>query len=64
MKIFSVEIDGYEISLEQNTKGEFIIKYGASSYTTRYYSIAVKDLGECIMHALKAEGKIIDNLED
>lgn len=58
MKIFSVEIAGYEITLLQNAKQEFIVQYGHQQYKTKCYETAAKELGECITHALLCDGKI------
>ena len=56
--IFKTEIAGYEITLQQNSKGEFIVGYGYQQYKTNSYKQAAKELGSCIMHALACEGKI------
>ena len=58
MKVFETEIAGYQITLMQNSKGEFVVQYGYQQYTTKDYSEAAKELGQCIMHALACEGKI------
>lgn len=56
--VFKTEIAGYEITLQQNSKGEFIVGYGYQQYKTDSYKQAAKELGACIMHALTCEGKI------
>lgn len=56
--IFKTEIAGYEITLQQNSEGKFIVGYGYQQYKTNSYGQAAKELGEVIMHALTCEGKI------
>lgn len=56
--IFKTEIAGYEITLQQNSKGEFIVGYGYQQYKTDSYKQAAKEIGVCILHALACEGKI------
>lgn len=54
--IFKTEIAGYEITLQTDSKGEYIIGYGYQQYKTTSYSQAAKEIGLCIMHTLECEG--------
>ena len=56
--VFKTEVAGYEITLQQNSKGEFIVSYGYQQYKTDSYKQAAKEIGVCILHALACEGKI------
>ena len=58
--VFKTEIAGYEITLQQNSKGEFIVGYGYQQYKTNSYEQAARELGACIMHALACDGKFED----
>ena len=62
-EVFKIEIAGHQITLMQNSKGEFVVQYGYQQFTTKYYAEASKELGKCIMHALACEGKITDETE-
>lgn len=57
---FVTEIAGYEIKLQQDNKGLFIVTYGHHKRTDLDYAGAATELGVCIMHALSCAG-LIDN---
>lgn len=56
--IFETKI-GYEIKLLQITKDSFCVTYGKQISVGLTYSQAAQELGECIMHALACEGKLL-----
>lgn len=50
---------GYEIKLHQVVEDSFCVTYGKQTSVGLTYSQAAQELGECIMHALACEGKLL-----
>ncbi len=55
---FETEIAGYKITLSQDKRGYFHVRYGLQEDGLLRYSEACKKLGQAIMHALACEGKL------
>jgi hypothetical protein len=57
--IFTTTLAGYEIKLDQHGgSGEhFRVTYGAQTAAMLDYTRAANELGACLMHALRLEGK-------
>ena len=54
---FRANLAGYDIVLTQTGKDSFGVQYGAQYTYQMPYAEAAKELGYCIFHALRCEGK-------
>ncbi len=50
----------FGIQLYQTSKNKFAVHYGKQVKINLTRSEATKELGQCIMHALECDGKLID----
>lgn len=55
-KIWETNIDGMPVSLTQNRKNSFTVRYWKQRKTKLTYSKACVELGVCVMHALTGQG--------
>ena len=58
--VFETKLAGYDIKLEKhNGRGErFRVTYGAQVSRPLDYGEAAYELGSCLMHALRLEGRM------
>lgn len=58
--IHTEEIAGFKIEIFQTSRSKFTVIYGKQVKTNLTYDEAASEFGQCVLHALACEGKIIE----
>ena len=59
-QVFEILIGGLPITLKQDARGRFTVRYWKQVKAGLSYTDAAKELGACIMHAAACDGRMGD----